>query len=500
MDFNTIYLKWIFVVLLLLKSGFGCTQTMFSSNIDFDGGAESGYIAYQITDGYICVGTSFNLSDGVSLLVTKINIEGDVQWQKNYGYAEANLFSSFNFIEDQVGSIYLTGDKGYNDSSNVVLIKLDKNSGDTLFLKEFHISGRDYGYRISWMPDSTIMIFGYTEAFGDGNIIMVHTNKNGDFLYAKNYGNTSPNITFYYQVDTNGDIYLTFHNYDCSPPGYQILKVDSEGDIINTYSSYTDCPIWIAPSLNSDDIFLASMILDVGWKNVFVSMLNTEFESVWENTFPGYNAYLPFGQLELNDGSILIYGPFHTTDGVTVYSFIRKISANGQTIWERIFKGEEYYKNELWSVYQLADGSFICTGNAHGPPLDILNQPSQNLWIIKLDSLGCLDENCDSLDVKPTISINEAPFFLFPNPIYNEGELVINAEGINIDDFAFLQCKIFSISGNTINNFTVDRFHWFFRDQNIIIKLDAKSLNPGFYVLQLTDLQNNTYVTKFIKL
>ena len=69
--------------------------------------------------------------------------------------------------------------------------------------------------------------------------------------------------------------------------------------------------------------------------------------------------------------------------------------------------------NYLYDVAQSNDGGFVATG--YVAPLD---GTTEDVWIIKVDSLGCIIGGCGS-----TLGVSElsySSFNIFPNPAQNE--------------------------------------------------------------------------------
>ena len=90
--------------------------------------------------------------------------------------------------------------------------------------------------------------------------------------------------------------------------------------------------------------------------------------------------------------------------------WVAKVDSSGNKLWEHFYAHNNNLNFNYFSdVEETFDHGFIICGSADGPS-------SQDSWIVKLDSNGCLDTSC-GLNTG-TIEIFNSPLALqmFPNP------------------------------------------------------------------------------------
>lgn len=96
-----------------------------------------GHYIIQVTDsGFVQVVETGMLPDSARILVVKVDQNGALLWQKEFGNVGHNLGNSVLETSD---GYWVVGSQGQDS----VLIKLDKVTGDTLIEKKYDLGGSD---------------------------------------------------------------------------------------------------------------------------------------------------------------------------------------------------------------------------------------------------------------------------------------------------------------------------------------------------------------------
>ena len=138
----------------------------------------------ELTDGYIVVGNTATLAGPGGTWLAKLDISGNLEWNKIYedGFAQSIIEASDGYL--------IVGDK----SANFWLIKIDY-LGDTQWEKTFGGPKRDYA--LSAIIDyNEFIIAGYTSSFGAGDTDMwiIKTDSFGNMLWNITYGGSEKDI------------------------------------------------------------------------------------------------------------------------------------------------------------------------------------------------------------------------------------------------------------------------------------------------------------------
>lgn len=116
--------------------------------------------------------------------------------------------------------------------------------------------------------------------------------------------------------------------------------------------------------------------------------------------------------------------PYDTIDEPDLYyGYVARIKPNGEPRWERRFferKDGGYYPL-LYHGAELENGDLIFTGFVWDTIQTPQNPSWDDLWLLKLDSNGCLTPGCDYKQyvlpaLEPNQIVNLETFTVFPNP------------------------------------------------------------------------------------
>ncbi|WP_276504254.1 DUF7619 domain-containing protein [Terrimonas pollutisoli] len=160
-------------------------------------------------DGYIVAGTSQSSNGdltgnngGSDGWVFKIDSDGDLVWQRAIGGPGNEEFRSIILNADssltltgyaQSGSVLSNGIKG---NSDLWVIKIDKNNGNTIWSKGFGGTLNEQGFSVDKMPEDGFLVAGFTESSngdvtnkaGAADAWLLNVNKDGALIWQKTMG------------------------------------------------------------------------------------------------------------------------------------------------------------------------------------------------------------------------------------------------------------------------------------------------------------------------
>ena len=316
-------------------------------------------------------------------------------------------------------------------------------------------------------------------AFANGiamdSLYLYRYNEDGDTLWTR-YLTSDTTLAPRKCIETsNGDLVIVgLHEL---PKGAYMFRVTSEGDSI-AFVNFGE-PAFFAMSVVEDEeenLFIAGYT-DTGITEFqnrgYILKCTSEGEVLWWDAYPrnsGYNGLLltneggvlVFGQkkneddirgalivkfdtegdeewsrhdiifadgetrsctftngFQQPDGSFIICGSLRNTDlGLFDKGMLYKFDEEGNTIWSRFYAHyaglPAGYPQLFKDVKQTSDGGFILTGVTEG----IAPPNSQRLWLVKLDSLGCLVPGCNTVGVQEFESQLQSALHISPNPAH----------------------------------------------------------------------------------
>jgi hypothetical protein len=411
------------------------TQTTFSkviSNYPLD--PENAWTVAEVADGYIIgsVGECLGQDVIICMVLSKLDKNGDVVW-----------FKQFDFYPNASNSLVVRGDKIYicgstnQPDKQSVLYCLDMD-GNIIWNRAYGKPDKfDASASMAFTTDDHIVICGtrYPDAPGqplrivylvktdlDGNLIDEHTY---DFQNRQSLGwsiieTTDQQTVFSYEacpvscftdfsggvasVDTSGNlIWNLAFPFSFQPDLSSVIQSDMNTLVANWHTK-TMLPNhdWTPPALFYID--MAGQIKDsLVFENQSLKAIK-DLEPIWDKGLVGCG----------NNFIDLITNPNPDPAG-----WVFRVDENKELLWERsyvdtTFQGKPF---TLQSIMHTTDGGYIAVGSIDNNMTGVYE--SHN-WILKLDSLGCLQPNCGETnyitDTKEVTFLKGKDILVYPNP------------------------------------------------------------------------------------
>lgn len=199
-------------------------------------------------NGYLIYGLSESENGDVSgnygdydAWVVKVDDEGNLEWEKNYGGSQRDQINSVKATPD--GGYIMVGETHSNDHdvtvnygySDIWVVKINA-AGDIEWQKSAGGPNYDYGYDVAIDDD------GYVIAGSNTNYNLLKLSNSGAVMWTRSYGIPGM-VTFYYSVVANGDgtFVLAGISAEVSSMKYcTLLKVTGDGEDVwcRNYTNY----------------------------------------------------------------------------------------------------------------------------------------------------------------------------------------------------------------------------------------------------------------------
>ena len=289
-------------------------------------GDDAAVSAYLTNDNsYLIVGYTNSSKNDISdydIYLLKITTNGDTIWTKTIG-TDSTFERAYSSTRTSDNCILLVGSKTSLVSANtdILLIKIDLD-GNVIWEKEYGGDGADNGEYALETDDKGFIITGETNSFGPAipfftNIYLIRTDANGDSLWTRCYGN----IWYDYSkaiTKTNDNCYIVSGSYITNGTGASdiyALKVQDNGDTTWT-RFYGDEEQEYSFNIlktenNSFTIVGTTNSLEegsVGSYDIYLVNIDTNGDTIWTKTI-GTSIYEDArGMLRTSDGNYIIYG------------------------------------------------------------------------------------------------------------------------------------------------------------------------------------------------
>lgn len=399
-----------------------------------------------------------------SAFLFKADSLGDEVLVKNYTQINTSWYANEPGTLKKIGyGKFICSSSFKNDSSMGILFCFNANC-DTIFTRRFIGDGYTAFYNTDFKND-TIFAIGATRdtSLYYTYMYLVAIDTLGNTLFEHKYGNGIK--------DELGLSVGHFNNNKLAIGGMlendatelstdgKLYKTDKNG---NEYYSKIigkitdDSPLRLQVSRDNIHFYWSQEIdtlinADDYQYSFYLAKVDTNGNSIWR-TFFNQSTFLEIWNFRENpDGSIITVGTSIIDSTGQLEGFIEKISADGAFLWRREYTTNPLYDSYFFDVQQTPDLGYIISGSGVG---DIDGEPSQQLWLVKLDSMGCLEPGCGGTPVfNPPVN-NNVLFAVFPNPVANTAivEIHIPADFI-ISSNARLTLNLYDISGKLTDSY-----------------------------------------------
>lgn len=392
--------------------------------------------------GFVSCGAT-NPGDVNHALVWRFSATGDSLWStqlfNDSGYASLGWMAKG--LADgsvvAVGSVYPP-----DTASNIFLAKLSA-VGEPVWIRTYGGGGSDRGYSLDVLPDNGFVIGGHTGSFGAGALdtYVLRTDSSGGQLWHRWFGTEYDDCVGNVTVAQNGDILVSGCKtmYMAGNNTYlrsQAIRLTPDGDVI-----------W-------DHLF--------GIPDIFNGRLTAK---------------------EFPDGSFVAVGDQINTATGYPHGSLLKYTADGDSLWMRSYTHPSVSGwldwHELRDVLVEPDGGITAVGY-----LDDLT--NQDLWVIRVDSFGCLVPGCQQFDniAEQGLELN---ILAYPNP--TQGKLFLSFRSADPPDGEFM---LFNSAGAVVQRFAPGA-------ASVEIDYDISHHPPGMYLLQYQQQGASRWAQRIIK-
>ncbi len=492
-------LKYKLIVLLFFLSIIAHSQVIRFDNLyDFYGSNNNdGAIAILVEQNNYLLGglARDSIYNRLHLAFLKLDLNGNTLFLKSYGSPNTDYFMGL------VGSLVKTYDSGYivggsiNIGTGVSMIMKLNSNGDSLWTKLYGDSiAFEAIYQIKQTKDSGFICVGAYNPTGPAllDILLIKTDSIGNVQWRKTLGSSGLyEQGFSVQQTFDGGYIVGCNKIGAGandPLLTYILKLDSAGNVQWPYSlphPFSSCGSFVIQTPDSG--YLANACFTAvsnGPSRQSVFKLNPNGQLMWQKHIGPEGTTTGFCQLyETNDGNYIYAAQGDpccgSPVGNTVDGRIIKISPQGDSLWYR-----SYYpttancsglcdQNYLRDIKPTPDGGYIACGF-------VADQLFQDMWVIKVDSTGCVDTLCvvTGLFEQPKANI---PVTIYPNPAHND--LTVSASL-----FRDAVLTVYDLSGRALMQQVYSK--------EAVINVSA--LKAGMYVITL-QAEKERAVSKFVK-
>ena len=340
-------------------------------------------------NGYVTVGHSASTNQDLAglnkgsddAIIVKYDVDGEVQWNKNFGGSGGDQFHSVASTPD--GGYIAVGESNSTDhdltglykggsGEDAIIVKYDTD-GNKEWNKSFGGSRTDRFQSVATSPNGGYVVVGYSFS-DDQDMTGLH------------YGGAAFADAIIVNYDVDGNIVWSKHFGGSADSRFRSVAITSDGGYIAAGQSNATNQDLAGLNKGGTDAIIVKYDAEgnVEWNKNFGGSRTDEFRSVISTSDDGYVAV---GYSDSNDGDLagLNKGGYDAT--------IVRFDGDGEVGWSRNFGGAN--SDLFLSVAITLDGGYIAAGYSDSTNQDLagLNKGGTDAIIVKYDADGDVEWN-----------------------------------------------------------------------------------------------------------
>ncbi|MEI7586930.1 hypothetical protein, partial [Runella sp.] len=417
---------------LLTQVWVGNAQVYFNEQVDFEHNFEfySGCVLFNnSTEVLLAGGNSPATSYFDNFFLSKISPLGDIQWKKSflpYPDASGNTMNLLK-LDEQFSLVFGNADllNASPDNYQLFLFKIRNETGEIIWQKEIgDNNSQEGGNKIITTSDGGFAITGLAFPVDNSQkskVLFLKVDSLGNQIFRKEFTSDSDKYHHVFsllQTSDGGFLILAYRSYngpylggfgDINKIDWVLIKTDALGNM--QWIKATPPSEWkqnlfygtdIQPLPNNE--FIVSGVkgyapLLPGYSfngRYFFCKYNAQGEIIDSVTLPNNYYFFRVTRLKPSgDGNFWAIGAERDSATTGNTGLIMKISPDLKVLWKREYRvspPESLVHEIFYEGAMMPDKGFVLCGGAYGP---IADSTYANGWVIRVDSLGCLEPGCD---------------------------------------------------------------------------------------------------------
>ncbi len=394
--------------------------------------SENGWIVFSFSYEPDTIVAPDSVNGSYTIIMEHIDPEGELLWEKKHRVHRNSIYLGWADCCDSVaGGGYVTAggiDVLDFPNSKIRLMRYDAN-GDTLWTRDFGDSAHYWiGSQVKQTIDGGFLMTGYTEApyYTDG--FAIKTDSLGNEQWQHTYGGDF--VDDYSDIALlpdgyllAGETYPTFENRD-----FLVTRITESGSELWTtrFGSPHKEPVASIERLSDGRILLfgAWGADENEFMTPYIAVLDpTDGQVTWSHQYgpPNFSTTF-FAGKECPNHDLIACGVSY--DGGEQQGLLLRTTSDGDSLWMRNYY---YYDDDalegqgrFFDVLPTADNGCIAAGVAY----NAVNAPyppghSQDTWVVKVDSMGCVVPGCDGITgITEQVTNLGGALHLYPNPVH----------------------------------------------------------------------------------
>jgi hypothetical protein len=304
------------------------------------------------------------------MYLIKVSPTGQMIWQQTYGGTGDDAASEIITTVD--GNLLLAGyTSNGSGGKDVFLVKVDTD-GNLIWQKNYGGSSDDYAEDLFQDTDGTIWVNGTTASFGAGlrDIYLLKLNATGDSIWTKTYGGSLDDGGASLIRSSSGSIFLLNYtdNFGAVNRDLYLLKINDNGVQLSAGlyggSGYEEAQSIEEGSYGHLLLFGHTASFGHPEHDMFMALTDTMLSFSSLSEYGGANHDGGEHAIQTSDGGALLIGRSSSYSNGMEQALAIKYDSHSALLWQRDIGGTS--NDAAYNVMEAAD-AYLLVGNTQGP-------------------------------------------------------------------------------------------------------------------------------------
>ena len=411
-------------------------------------------LAQTVDGGYVVVGqaTIFGEARG-DAFVRKTDKYGREEWTKLFGGSSSDDGKDVVALND--GSSVIGGDTQsftIGDPAQVYLFKID-SQGALLWQKDFGGAYEDQCNSIIQASDGGFIIAGNTktETFASTDAYVIKTDSDGNLQWSKSYGGQYGEDAFDI-ISTSDGGYIFVGNYQESlNPDIHLVKIDATGNELwsKTFSTpYPDEGRSIC-STSDGGYIIGGYTTGENAKDGYLLKINADGEQQWSKSYGGPHSDYFSSVVQTPDGGYLCAGAinqFFSQEFIYDDLYVVKTDSDGNLIGEEQFG--DVYDDYATGMIKTKEGGYIISGSTQLIFVSGEFTERKESYLLGVNVDGNITEVKinDNSTIPSLFSLSQN----YPNPFNPSTTIQFDISPLEDQSSSYVLLKIYDVIGNEL--------------------------------------------------
>jgi hypothetical protein len=400
--------------------------------------------------GYVMVGGAASVGNGVHIAwLVKTDERGETLWTRTLGGPWECVGNSVQQTADS-GYIIAGGTESLDTLGDAWLIKTDAR-GDTLWTRTYGGPSEDFLLdEAALTTDGGYVAVGSTASFGAGahDVWLIKTDSRGDTSWTRTFGGTNDEYGASVQQTSDGGYIIAgvTWSYGAGGADVYLIKTNAAGDTqwTRTFGGPIDDYGLCARQTRDGGYIVGGWTMSYPDSSVYIWLIKTNAngDTLWTRKIGDTLGETWGGPVEqLDDGGYIIAG---CVDRNFSDFYLARTDSNGDTIWTRTFGGSSF--DVGYSVQKTADGGYVIGGETYS-----FGAGNSDFYLIKTDANGnaAVEEPKAELPRRATLAL-----ICTPNPFRSSTVLHLTTGPL---DHSATYLRIYDVQGRLVRTLTLNR-------------------------------------------